>query len=120
MKFPVLWLSFVSIWVGGIAGPHQLYSCQYFNLLEQINNKETNKCFRERTLSSISDKGAAAQVLGSLTEAEVEAELVCPSCLSNKILVQEECSSVSDVNFVLLHTCVLSQYVCNIPETHKG
>ena len=116
MKLPVLWLSFVSIWVGGIAGPHQLYSCQYFNLLEQITNKETNKRFRERTPSSISDKGAAAQVLGSLTEAE----LVCPSCLSDKILLQEECSSVSNVNFALLHSCVLSQYVCNIPETHKG
>ena len=27
-------------WVG-IAGPHQLYSCQYFNLLKQINSKQT-------------------------------------------------------------------------------
>ena len=26
-------------WVG-IAGPHQLNSCEYFNLLEQINNKQ--------------------------------------------------------------------------------
>ena len=44
MNFPVLWLSFVSVWVG-IAGPHQLNSCQNFNLLKQINNKQANKQF---------------------------------------------------------------------------
>ena len=42
MKFPVLWLSFVSVWAG-IAGPHQLNSCQNLNLLKQINNKQTSR-----------------------------------------------------------------------------
>ena len=37
MKFPVSRLSFLSVWVG-IAGPHQLNSCQNFSLLKQINN----------------------------------------------------------------------------------
>ena len=50
MKFPVLWLSFVSVWVG-IAGPHQLNSCQNLNLLKQINNKQTNKQTNKMTLS---------------------------------------------------------------------
>ena len=44
MKFPVIWLPFVTVPVGGyIAGPHQLNSCQNFNLREQISNKQTNK-----------------------------------------------------------------------------
>ena len=44
MKFPVMWLPFVTVPVGGyIAGPHQLNSCQNFNLHEQISNKQTNK-----------------------------------------------------------------------------
>ena len=43
MNFLVLWLSCVSVtiyrWVG-IGSPHQLNSCQNFNLLKQINNKQ--------------------------------------------------------------------------------
>ena len=43
MKFPVLWLSFVNVWVG-IAGPHQLNCNQNLTLLKQINcNKQTDK-----------------------------------------------------------------------------
>ena len=57
MKFPVLWLSFVSVWVG-ITGPHQLRSCQNLNLLKQINSKQTNNCGRP--------KGAAGQDIGAM------------------------------------------------------